>query len=108
MRQPEPFLPGGIEPGQQCVMPPPHRSPSKFQMGNMHRQFGFAADATHLIHRLENISALAPHMADVNTSVFRDCSRQVNQLIGFGKSTGKINQTGGHSQRPIVHAFGDI
>ena len=54
------------------------------------------------------MNALAPHMADVNTSVFRDCFRQDNQLISFSKSTRKINQTGGHSQRPIVHAFGDI
>ncbi|HIG80062.1 MAG TPA: hypothetical protein EYQ62_00095, partial [Verrucomicrobiales bacterium] len=69
VREADAFGAGFIEAGEQLRVLTPHRPASEFEMRNMRGQFSLLSDGADLIDGVEDISALAAHMACVNTAV---------------------------------------
>ena len=72
-------------------------------MINLSRETRFAADANRFLHAFDQLIAFAAHVGRVLTLVLRRDLAQLDQLFGFRKERGRINQGRRDAERPGLH-----
>ena len=88
----ESFLLRRFNPLQQFIFFRPVFLAGGFDVVNLRRNPGFAADSDHLIESLEQLISLAAHVGDVFALVFGGDFTQLDELFGFRIKCRRINE----------------
>ncbi len=71
----------------------------------MDRHLGARADLDRLPDRVQDGVTLVAHVREVRAPVLARDARQLDQLLGVGVDRGRVDEGGGHSDRPVLHAL---